>query len=288
MDEDRLLEVASRTAREAGKLALERMGKAGRPRWKNGRDVVTPATMEVEALILDRLRREFPDHAFLSEEQATAPDLQAESLWIIDPIDGSLNYLKGIPFFSVSIGFRHQGMHRLGVVYDPCRDELFHGVYRRGAFLNGQRIYTERFAEGLDAFQAATIGTDWPARADKRITEALILRQIAGDVVSVQILGSPALGLCYIAAGRLEAYFHLQLNLWDVAAGAVILEEAAGVLTDSQGSTWQFSEGGYLATNSLIHGWLLSPLRVAAEQETLLAARRLAVPTGPAPKPPSE
>lgn len=276
MDEDRVLEIASRTAREAGKFALERMGKAGRPRWKGGRDVVTPATVEVEALILDRLRREFPDHAFLSEEQNTAPDMEAESLWIIDPIDGSLNFLKGIPFFSVSIAFRHQGLYRVGVVYDPCRDELFHGVYRRGAYLNGQRIRTELFAEGLDAFHAATIGTDWPANADKRVTEALIMRQIAGEVVSIQILGSPALGLSYIAAGRLEAYFHLQLNLWDVAAGAVILEEGAGVLTDSHGSTWQFSEGGYLATNSLIHGWMLSPIRVAGEQEALLAARRAA------------
>lgn len=284
MDEARILEVASRVAREAGKMALSKLGKPGRPRWKNGRDVVTPATIEVEAFILDSLRREFPEHAFLSEEQEPPPDLAAESLWIIDPIDGSLNFLKGIPFFAISIAFRHQGLYRVGVVYDPCRDELFHGVHHQGAFLNGKRIYTERFAEGLDAFQASTIGTDWPTQADKRVTEALILRQIAGEVVSVQILGSPALGLCYIAAGRLEAYFHLQLQLWDVAAGAIILEEAAGVLTDSEGSTWQFSAGGYLATNSLIHGWMLSPIRVAGEQEAMLAARRAAVPTGPAPR----
>lgn len=285
MDDDRLLETATRAARAGGQLALERLGDPGRVTWKGGRDVVTPGTLQVQARILEVIRQEFPDHAILSEELADVPNPNAESLWIVDPIDGSLNHIRGIPFFSIAIGFRQKdvqqgtGIYRVGVVYDPCRDELFHAVYRRGAYVNGRRIYTERFAEGRDAYQAATVATDWPAQVKKRTTQALILQQMAADVVSVQILGSPALALCYIAAGRLDAYFHLQLQLWDVAAAVVVLQEAGGVLTDADGSTWLYSNGGYLATNGIIHGQMLSPIRAALEQEALLSARGRATPT---------
>ena len=273
MDENRLLETATRAAREAGQLALAQLGDPGRVTWKGARDVVTPGILKAQDRILEIIRQEFPGQAILSEELAETPDPQAESLWIVDPLDGSLNYMRGIPFFSISIGFRHNGLHRLGVVYDPCRDELFHAVYRRGAYLNGRRIITARMAEGADAYREALVATDWPAHAGQRTTVAQILRQLAGEVVSVQLLGSPALALCYIAAGRLDAYFHLHLKLWDVGAAVVILEEGGGVLTDAEGSTWQHSDGGYLATNGIIHGQLLSPIRGIRELEALQMAR---------------
>ena len=281
MDEDQLLETATRAVREGGRLALERLGNPGRVNWKGSRDVVTPGTLQAQERILEIIRQEFPDHAILSEELAEAPDPNAELLWIVDPIDGSLNYVRGIPFFAVAVGFRQKGAYQVGVVYDPCRDELFHAVYRRGAYLNGRRIYTQRIAEGADAYHEATVATDWPAQVNKRATHAQIMRQMAGDVVSVQILGSPALALCYIAAGRLDAYFHLQLHLWDVAAAAVILQEGGGVLTDAQGSTWFYSDGGYLATNGVIHGQMLSPIRAVREQEALIAARARMAKTTP-------
>jgi myo-inositol-1(or 4)-monophosphatase len=171
--------------------------------------------------------------------------------------------MKGLPFFAVAIGFRHQGLYRVGVVYDPCRDELFHAVRTRGAFLNNRRIHTSWVSEGVDAYRHAVVATDWPAQIDKRRTNAMIIEIMSGDVVSLQILGSPALGICYIAAARLDAYYHLQLQLWDVAAAVVILEEAGGIFTDAVGSTWQYSDGGYLATNSVIHGRMLDPIRLA-------------------------
>jgi myo-inositol-1(or 4)-monophosphatase len=149
------------------------------------------------------------------------------------------------------------------VVYDPCRDELFHAVRTRGAFLNNRRIHTSWVSEGVDAYRHAVVATDWPAQIDKRRTNAMIIEIMSGDVVSLQILGSPALGICYIAAARLDAYYHLQLQLWDVAAAVVILEEAGGIFTDAVGSTWQYSDGGYLATNSVIHGRMLDPIRLA-------------------------
>lgn len=279
MNEDRLLETAIQAVREGGQLARQKLGDPGRLTWKGSRDVVTPVTLEVQTRILEIIRQAYPDHAILSEELPETPDPEVDSLWIVDPIDGSLNYMRGIPFFAVAVGFRqksspqHHGIYRIGVVYDPCRDELFHAVDRRGAYLNGRRIYTQQIAEGRDAYEMATVATDWPVHVIERTTTALILRQIAGDVVSVQILGSPALALCYIAAGRLDAYFHLQLKLWDVAAASVVLHEAGGVLTDAVGSTWFYSDGGYLATNGIIHGQMLHPLRTLREHEMQLTRR---------------
>jgi len=274
MDQERLLETAIRAARKGGQLALEGLGRGGNVKWKGSQDVVTASTLKVQERILEIIRQEFPDHAVLSEELVETPDPDAELLWIIDPIDGSLNYMKGIPFFAIAIGFRQKGIYRLGVVYDPCRDELFHALYRRGAYLNGRRLATQAYSEGLEAYQAATIATDWPAQVSKRTANAMIIRLMAGEVVSLQILGSPALALCYIAAGRLDAYFHLQLQLWDVAAAAVVLQEGGGVLTDAEGSTWTYSEGGYLATNGAIHGWMLHPIRLVREQGEILNAKR--------------
>jgi myo-inositol-1(or 4)-monophosphatase len=270
MDQDRLLETAVRAARKGGQIALEGLGRPGPIQWKGAQDVRTPTTLAVQEAIIEIIRQEFPEHAILSEELAEQPDPQAEFLWIIDPIDGSLNYIKGIPFFAVSIGLRQKNIYRLGVIYDPCRDELFQALYHKGAYLNSRRIRTQAPKEGIEAYQAATVATDWPAHRDKRATNAMIIRLMASDVVSLQILGSPALALCYIAAGRLDAYFHLDLHLWDVAAASVVLQEGGGVLTDEDGSTWFHSEGGYVATNGVIHGWMLHPIRLVRDQQKIL------------------
>jgi myo-inositol-1(or 4)-monophosphatase len=159
-------------------------------------------------------------------------------------------------------------------VYDPARDELFHALYHRGAFLNGRRVRTKAISEGLVAYQSAAVATDWPAQIERRASTALVIRLVAGEVVSTSVLGSPALALCYIAAGRLDAYFHLQLQPWDVAAAAVILHEGGGVLTDDYGGTWFHSAGGYVATNGVIHGSMLHPIRIVREQEAILPPRR--------------
>jgi len=271
MNQDRLLETAIRAARAGGQLALEGLGRPGPITWKRSHDAVTATTLAVQERIIEIIRQEFPDHAILSEELAETPNPEAEFLWIIDPIDGSLNYIKGIPFFAVSIGLRQNNIYRLGVVYDPCRDELFQALYHKGAYLNGRRIKPDVYKEGIEAYQAATIATDWPAQIKKRTMYAMIIRLMASEVVSLQILGSPALALCYIAAGRLDAYFHLDLQLWDVAAASVILQEAGGVFTDETGSTWFHSGGGYLGTNGAIHGWMLNPIRLVREQSEILA-----------------
>lgn len=267
MDQAQLLDTAIRAAREGGQQALEHYRKRGRITWKGNRDVVTAGTLAAQSRILEIIRAEFPEHAILSEELDEVPDPDAETLWIIDPIDGSLNYIRGLPFFAVAVGFRDKGLHRFGVVYDPLRDELFHAVRNKGAYLNGRTIITNQRFEGMEAYQAAMVATDWPAQVARRSEQAAIIERMVSHVVSLQILGSPVLSLCYIAAGRLDAYFHLNLGLWDVAAAAVILEESGGILTNIKGTGWQRSDGGYVASNGIIHGKMMASVKFILERE---------------------
>jgi myo-inositol-1(or 4)-monophosphatase len=260
---DQILEVATRAARKGGEIAIQQLGKPKEIRRKGSWDITFPVALQVQEHIAEILRADFPDIPILSEESDVKPDPEAEALWIIDPIDGSINFMKGIPFFGVSVGFRHKKLYRVGVVYDPCRDELFHAVRNKGAYLNGKQIKTRWFSEGTEAYYAAVVATDWPDNVEKRKITSFIIELMAPDIVSLNILGSPSLGICQIAAGRLDAYFNLQLDLWDIAAAVVILEDAGGTLTDSSGATWQFSDGGYLATNGKVHGRMLDPIRLA-------------------------
>jgi myo-inositol-1(or 4)-monophosphatase len=183
--------------------------------------------------------------------------VDAEHLWIVDPICGSLNFVQAIPFFAVSIALRSQGAIRVGVVYDPCRDELFVATADGPATLNGDVIFVQQISEGLEAMGKAVIGTDWPHEGERRALAGRMLPLFAEQVVECNTMGSPALGLCYVAAGRLHAYWHLDLKIWDVAAASLIVQRAGGTLTDANGVTWLYSDGGYIASNSIIHGWTL-------------------------------
>lgn len=257
-NETHLLETAIRAARAGGQVALSRLGNPGYQKWKGPRDLFAEAVLDIQASIVRVIRQEFPDHHFLVEESEARQDEQADPLWIIDPIDGSLNFFHGLPLFAICVGFRTGGRYRVGVVYDPCRDELFQAVLNDGAYLNGQPIWVEQFADGLDAFQAAMVGTDLTGGQDEMKRAFQLTRIMATEVLNIRTLGSPALGLCYVAAGRLHAYYGLDhLKLWDIAAAAVILEEAGGVLTDIDGGPWFYAEEGYLATNGAVHGTML-------------------------------
>jgi myo-inositol-1(or 4)-monophosphatase len=259
MDDHQALEVAVRAARESGKIVLARLGDPRYLRWKGHRDVVTGASMEVQDVILAIIRSEFPEHGILAEEgpEDEAMPVDAEHLWIVDPICGSLNFAQGIPHFAISIALRSQGSIRVGVVYDPCRDELFEATIDSPATLNGRVIFVQQISEGLEAFGKAVIGTDWPYGGERREQAVKIMSVFSEQVVECNAMGSPALGLCYVAAGRLHAYWHLDLKIWDVAAASLILQRAGGTLTDARGVTWLYSDGGYIASNSIIHGWTL-------------------------------
>lgn len=275
IDETRLLETAVRAARAGGQLALTRLGAPGYQKWKGPRDLVAGAALDVQECILEVIRQDFPDHYCLTEEGKAPQEPDADPLWIIDPVDGSLNFFQGIPLFSICVGYREGGIYRVGVVYDPCRDELFHAVLRRGAYLNDRLIRVSPYSEGEHAVavDGAWVGTDWPGGVGERKTALQLARVLANEALHLSVLGSPALGLCYVAAGRLHAYYHLRLNLWDVAAAAVIVEEAGGFLTDITGGSWLHTDGAYLAANSdLVHLAMLEIIKPILRHQSIVPA----------------
>jgi myo-inositol-1(or 4)-monophosphatase len=267
VEDGQALEVAVRATRAGGQVALARLGRSEYMRWKSHRDVVAGAAMDVQDAMLDVLRRETPDFGILAEEgpEDEALPLDAEHLWIVDPICGSMNYVQGIPFFGVSIALRTAGAIRVGAVYDPCRDEMFAATLTTRATLNGEPMTVQQISEGYDAFEKACVGTDWPHDQDKLEQALQIATIMSRQVIVLNVMGSPALGLCSVAAGRLHAYWALDLKIWDMAAAALILTRAGGTLTDDHGASWLFSNGGYIASNSVIHGWTLRCLQRVLE-----------------------
>jgi myo-inositol-1(or 4)-monophosphatase len=260
-DDAHILETAIAAAKAGGQLALSRLGRPGYQKWKGPRDLLAGAVLDIQAGIVEVICREFPDHPLLVEESEQPQDERADPLWIVDPIDGTFNFYHGIPLFAISIGFRQAGKYRVGVVYDPNRDELFQAIVNGGAYLNDKKVRVDQFADGMDAFHAAIVGTDWLGNLDDMKRAFQLTRILAGEVQQIRTLGSPALGMCYVAAGRLNGYYGLDhLKLWDVAAASVILQEAGGALTNLDGGPWYDESEGYLATNGAIHGAMLGVL----------------------------
>lgn len=263
-DDARRLQVAEHAAREAGQLALEHLGDPIYFKIKGHRDVMVGASQVVQDAIRDTLLAAFPDDAFMGEEGPDDEELPiaAERLWVVDPIDGSLNYLLSMPIFCISIAYREAGVFRVGVVYDPTRDEMFSASFSGGAALNGQPIAIDREGEGEDIFEQSTVSTDYPGDGALRTRTLLGAGQLAARFMTMLSLGSPALAMCYIACGRIHGYFHLQLHVWDIAAAGLILREAGGVLTNLSGGSWLHSDGAYVASNAAIHGEMLRLLKV--------------------------
>jgi myo-inositol-1(or 4)-monophosphatase len=265
VDDAARLEAAIRAAREGGRVALSHIGDPLYFKLKGRRDLLVGASLAVQDAIRGVLLEECPDDAFMGEEgpEDEVLPVNAQHLWIVDPIDGSINFFRGLPDFAISVGYRDTAGFRVGVVYDPSRDELFSARFGDGARLNGQRITVHVAGEGEDAYDSSLIGTDLPGDTDGRVTALRAATHVGNRMLGLIMLGSPALGLCYVAAGRLHAYFHLQLHLWDVAAASVILQEAGAIFTNGAGSSWLYSEGSYLATNGRLHGGMLRLLRAA-------------------------
>jgi myo-inositol-1(or 4)-monophosphatase len=180
----------------------------------------------------------------------------------------------------VSVGFLADGAWQVGVVYEPERDAMYSAIDGRGAYLNGRQIVVDQFADGVEAFQRAAVGIDWPSDMDARKEMLSVVSTLVPVVLSVRAIGSPALGLCYVAAGRLHGYSALDLRPWDVAPAGVILQAAGGVLTNFSGSSWYHSpDGGYVASNAIVHGRLLQSAGAILALRRLTAARAAQEPS---------
>ena len=261
MAPDPFLPVAVRAARAGGRVLMSRLGRLTpkQIRRKGRYDWVTDADHASERAILKVLRSAFPDHAVQAEE--SAPRAAAGPYqWLVDPLDGTVNYLHGFPMFAVSIALTKNGVLETGVVYDPLRGELFAARRGRGAFLNGRRIRIS----GRPGFEGALLATGFPFRAQKLLDLYLrSFRKIFLRTGNVRRAGSAALDLAYVACGRMDGFWEMSLAPWDMAAGALLIQEAGGKVSDFFGENRFLERGHVTAAGPSLHPQmvrLLSPI----------------------------
>ncbi len=256
------LETAIDLARAAGDVLMHYLSRDKQIQFKGRANLVTIADKESEALIIGGIRNRYPSHDILAEESGALPSTAKSGVrWIIDPLDGTTNFAHQYPFYSVSIGVEEAGEIVCGAVYDPFREELFSGVRGHGAFLNGERIQTS----DVDHLSHALIMTGFPYNFRDHIDQ--VMAQFRGFLLESQAVrrgGSAALDLCYVAAGRVDGFWELNLQPWDTAAGRVIAEEAGARITNFAGNPFSIYMKEILASNGRIHEEMQSVVQAAS------------------------
>ena len=239
-----MLNIAVKAARAAGNVILRNMDKIDRLdiEVKAQNDFVSQVDRQAEEKIIEAIRQAYPDHSILAEESGM-DDQQSDFQWIIDPLDGTTNYLHGFPQFSVSIALKVKNRLDVAVVFDPVKNELFTAARGDGAQLNDRRIRCTQH-KGL---AGTLIGTGFPFKHPQHLETYLnTFRAVHPHAAGIRRAGSAALDLAYVAAGRLDGFWELGLNAWDMAAGVLLVREAGGIVTDFSG------EGDYLNTGNVI------------------------------------
>ena len=255
-----MLNIAIKAARRAGSIinraALE--GGALEVKAKNKNDFVTQVDKAAEQAIIGVIHAAYPDHSILAEESGDTPGARGEHRWVIDPLDGTTNYIHGFPQYCVSIALEHRGVPTHGVVYDPGKNELFTASRGRGAFLDDRRMRVSKCIR----LQDALVGTGFPYKEVSRLD--LYMRQLRTMMTSsagVRRAGAAALDLAYVAAGRLDAFWEMGLSRWDMSAGALLIQEAGGMVADLQGGADFLDRGEIAAATPKVLPELLAALR---------------------------
>jgi fructose-1,6-bisphosphatase/inositol monophosphatase family enzyme len=253
------LEVARRCAHEAARIVMEGLGKEQEVRAKGRGNLVTAADLASERAIQAILAAEYPDHSILSEETATTARGEGW-MWVVDPLDGTRNYLSGIPLFCINIALCHNEEPLLGLTFEPVRGEEFRAQLGEGAFLNDRPIRASTKESVMASVLAIDMGYD-----DARAARALsLVGELWPGMQSVRIIGSAALGLAYAACGRFDLFVHHMLYPWDIAPGILLVREAGGVITDRDGGPVSIRSEGVIAGASGAHADFL---RLAAGRE---------------------
>ncbi len=246
--------LAIKAALDAGAILMQnfRTLKSDQIETKTQFDFVTEVDKASERCVIDLIKTAYPNHKIFAEESMR--EETGGYRWIIDPLDGTTNYIHGVPIFSVSIGLEHDGDIILGVVYDPTRDEMFYAEKGRGAYLNDIPIRVSSITQP----EMALFATGYPFRI-KHLLDLYqdSFKRIFHNVSGIRRAGSAAIDLCYIAAGRYDGFWELDLHAWDVAASYVILSEAGGTITDFAGGDEVLRTGNTVASNGHLHGLLL-------------------------------
>jgi len=254
-----MIQLAIDVALEAGKYLKQSIGNIKKVETKLGQEtnLVTEIDKNSEELIIGMIRKEYPDHDFLAEESGSH-DRKSEYRWIIDPLDGTLNFTHGVPLYSVSIAVEHRGEIVAGVVYEPNLGELFTAQKGKGAFLNQRPISVskvDRLIESMLVTGFPYTIRDNPDNAVQHFVNMLMKAQ------GIRRLGSAAADLAYVACGRFEGFWEVSLNPWDMAAGVLLVQEAGGRFTNFHGSASSVYGKQVLATNGLVHDALVEILK---------------------------
>ncbi len=234
----RYVEIAEQAARAAGDILLT-MQAGIKAREKGPKDLVTQADLAAQQAIHDIVRHAYPEHAFVGEEGDDLDGLSRDVAycWVVDPLDGTANYVHGLPSYAVSVALTHHGRPIAGVVLDPTMNECFAATAGEGAYLNGTRIRPSRCVQVREAIVAASFAPNVPRGSVEvaRFVEAI------HEAQAVRRMGSAALNLCYVACGRLDGYWATSVKAWDVAAGTLLLQEAGAVVKGLDGSNFQLA-----------------------------------------------
>ncbi len=253
-----MLNIAVRAARSAGNVISRSMARLDSisVQVKERNDFVTEVDRDAENAIIGILRKAYPDHAILAEE--SGPTSGNDFQWIIDPLDGTTNFLHGFPQFAVSIALRHKGRLEQAVVYNPLSQELFTATRGDGAMLNDRRIRVSN-RTGLEG---ALLGTGFPFKAQHHLDTYLdMFRALFPQSAGIRRAGAAALDLAYVAAGRLDGFWEIGLSTWDMAAGVLLIQEAGGLSSDFSGGHNHLESGNLVAGNPKVFAEILKTIR---------------------------
>ena len=243
---------------KAGELQLDKFGTDVRIDMKGTIDLVTEVDVAVERMFRALIAERFPEHQILAEEMGGAHAVPPGPCWIFDPIDGTTNCAHGLPIFCASLALEIDGVPEIGAVYDPTRRELFTAQRGGGAHLNGRPLRVS----SADTLVDAMLVTGFPYDVHRRVGEIVgLFADFVGRARAVRRLGSAALDLCYVAAGRMDGFWETDLKAWDIAAGALIVAEAGGRVTNTDGQPFASRSGHVLATNGRIHDAMVEVIR---------------------------
>jgi myo-inositol-1(or 4)-monophosphatase len=269
MNLDRAKLTACQAALEAGHYIKNRLGHIESIDYKSAFNIVTDVDKGAEKLIIQTLRDAFPDDTILAEEGGRGGG-NPKKIWLIDPLDGTTNFTHSYPFFCVSIGLEIEGEMQVGVVYNPISDELFWAIKGFGAFVNDRPLKVSKITKIAESLLATGFPADTAGAVEDNMEP---FEQITHVSHGVRRDGSAALDLCFVAAGRLEGYWELKLQPWDMAAGSLIVSEAGGLISNLMGGAVDFTSGHILATNGLVHGELVNLMKEIPSIKAAYAAK---------------